>query len=332
MLSDVLIAAPLAAAKPTLPRDEIDWAGRWFDLVEELQGEYVGMRGGLVQPNGATDWTFVPHARFDGLGGFVDLLRRTTAAPDLPVPSRRAPLPTVWQRAKALIDLCRAPVLVAGRWKRQDGDCPVVRHKTNAATHLFTAEETQALERQARADGGPLNALLLAALARVSADELEDGPNIWMMPVNMRGPVARPRDTANHTGYLQLDLGATATASTVQARMKESLRRRQHWGSWLFLNLGRVLGMSGMRAVYRMQMRRFGGRPFVGSFSNLGSWQGVGTWYVCPPVTLNAPVAAGAIVCDGRLSLTLEAHASMRDGDAFARCHLARWVRAISPL
>jgi hypothetical protein len=48
-------------------------------------------------------------------------------------------------------------------------------------------------------------------------------------------------------------------------------------------------------------------------------------------VTLNAPVAAGAIVCDGRLSLTLEAHSSIRDGDAFARAHLARWIAAISP-
>jgi hypothetical protein len=41
---------------------------------------------------------------------------------------------------------------------------------------------------------------------------------------------------------------------------------------------------------------------------------------------MNAPVAAGAIVCDGRLSLTLEAHASMTGGQAWSQALLQRWI------
>ena len=331
MLAQTLSSTLPPAAESEESHRGIDWAGRWFDLIEELQGEFVGMRGGLVQPDGSIAWTFVPHARFDGLGGFVDLLRRTTAAKDLPVPVRRTQRPSLWQRIAAVAQLCAERPRVAGRWRHQaaawrPGEDQCREGNTFAATHLFTKEETGALERAARASGAPLNALLLSGLARASEAEIADGPAIWMMPVNMRGPVTLARDTANHTGYLQIDIAPGASAANVQAQVKERLRRREHWGSWLFLNLGRIAGYRGMRTIYGFQMRRFGNRPFVGSFSNLGSWRGVGCWFVCPPVTMNAPVAAGAIVCDGRLSLTLEAHASMTGGREWSRGLLQRWI------
>jgi hypothetical protein len=321
---------PASVASEKL-RSDVDWAGRWFDLVEELQGEFVGMRGGLLKPDGSVSWTFVPHARFDGLGGFVDLLRRTTAAKDLPVPVRRSQRPSLRQRIVAVARLCSERPRPAGRWRCQDpsyrpGEVRYREGSTSSATHLFTTEETRALAQTAHANGAPLNALLLSALARATELEIVDGPAIWMMPVNMRGPVSLPRDTANHTGYLQIDISQGASAAHVQAAVKERLRRREHWGSWLFLNLGRVLGYRGMRAIYRFQMRRYRSRPFTGSFSNLGSWRDVGYWFVCPPVTMNAPIAAGAIVCDGRLSLTLEAHASISGGSKWSDATLRRWI------
>ena len=66
------------------------------------------MRGGLVQPDGSIAWTFVSHARFDGLGGFVDLLRRTTARRTCRSRSPR-PRPSLWQRIAALAGSARSP-------------------------------------------------------------------------------------------------------------------------------------------------------------------------------------------------------------------------------
>src|SRR5262249_15927027 len=121
----VMLAQTFESALPTatasdVSHGDIDWAGRWFNLVEELQGEFVGMRGGLVQPDGCWAWTFGGHGRFDGLGGFVDLRRRTKAATDLPVPVRRARRPSLLQRIAAVVRLCAERPRVAGHWRRQD--------------------------------------------------------------------------------------------------------------------------------------------------------------------------------------------------------------------
>jgi hypothetical protein len=86
------------------------------------------------------------------------------------------------------------------------------------------------------------------------------------------------------------------------------------------------VGYRGIRAIYKMQMYRFEGRPFVGAFTNLGSWDGYGEWFVCPPVAATCPVSAGAIVCNGRLSLAIEAHPSVAGGATWARALMVRWI------
>jgi hypothetical protein len=147
-----------------------------------------------------------------------------------------------------------------------------------------------------------------------------------MMPVNMRGPVALERDTANQTGYLQIELPPGGTPLQVQEQVRNALRRRDHWATWTLLNAARVLGYAGIRTIYRLQMARFRERPFVGSFTNLGTWTGHGLWYVCPPVARTCPVGAGAIVCDGQLSLTIEAHPDMQGGAEWSEALVRRWA------
>jgi hypothetical protein len=92
-------------AKSEKMHGDVNRAGRGFGLVEELQSDFVGKCSGLLQPDGSVTWTFVLHARFDGLGGFVDLLRRTTAAEGLRGPLRRAPRPSLWERITPLAGL-----------------------------------------------------------------------------------------------------------------------------------------------------------------------------------------------------------------------------------
>jgi hypothetical protein len=326
-------ALPMQAfAQPEACRrgSDPDWAGLWFQIVEESTGEFVGMRGGRLDTDGSVVWTFVPHATYDGLGGFVELLRRLGTSSDVPV--RRTAKPDWIKRAAAFLQLVLQQPRTAAKWKAQGSDW-----KSNGrpapgsaiATHLFSVERTTQFVARSRAIGVPLNCLLLGALNRAAQFELKDGPAIWMMPVNMRGPVALRRDTSNQTGYLQIELEPEATEVDVHHRVKERLRRREHWASWDFLNLGRLVGYSGMRRIYALQMSRFENRMFVGSFTNLGVWRDIGQWFVCPPVTMSSPVGAGAIVCNGQLSLTLEAHPSMIGGAAWAHDLVARWIEQL---
>ena len=147
-----------------------------------------------------------------------------------------------------------------------------------------------------------------------------------MMPVNMRGPVKLDRDTANQTGYLQIRSPTMRRSPTCRTSSSCALRRRDHWASWAFLNISQIVGYAGIRHIFKFQMKRFQNRPFVGSFSNLGAWSGVGEWCMCPLVTLTSPVGVGAIVCDGRLALTVEAHASVKREAGWTQSLMDRWA------
>lgn len=321
-----------AAGRPARRAQDTDWSGLWFKLVEETWGEYVGMRGGLRRADGSIAWTSLSHATYDGLGGFVHLLRGNAGGAHVAVPVRKSRKPTWRQRATALLGLVARKPEPAAAWKAMAPAWQAGRPAPGTAvtTELLDTESTRRLVQKARARSVPINSLLLGALGRASQAELDAGPARWMMPVNMRGPVALARDTANQTGYLQIEVPRDATASQVHEQVKLALGRRDHWATWIFLNVGRVVGYAGMRAIYKLQMSRFQGRPFVGSFTNLGSWDGHGEWFVCPPVARTCPVGVGVVVCNGQLSLTIEAHPSMAGGAVWTRALMDRWLAELA--
>ena len=110
-----------------------------------------------------------------------------------------------------------------------------------------------------------------------------------MMPVNMRGPIAKAEASANHTAYLRVNVARDATPAGVQATIKRCFANNEHWGSWLFLHIGRVVGYTGMKLIYKLELARWRGCLWTGAFSNLGSWNGCGEWLVAPPVARSCP-------------------------------------------
>lgn len=328
MTSGTTVTGAAATVAREAPR-KTDWSGLWFKLVEDA-GEFIGMRGGRYLADGRIDWVFPRHAEFDGLGGFVHVLRAAHPDRDVAVPVRKAAKPSLGARALALLHMVARKPVAAAAWRGQDTRWRGAIGKPGNEFALHVADEatTAQLQRRAKAQGVSLNTLLLKALADATRPEIETeaGPEIWMMPVNMRGPVALERDTANQSGYLQIEIGDDKSAAGVQDAFMRSLRRRDHWATWTFLNISRLIGLAGIKGVYAVQMARFKQRPFVGAFSNLGSWKGVGLWHVCPCVARTCPVGAGAIICDGRLSLTLEAHPSVKREEGWTQPVMDRWV------
>jgi hypothetical protein len=305
----------------------IDWTGLWFRIVER-EGEFIGMRGGQRAEDGRIDWVFPSHAEYDGLGGFVHVLRQAHVGREFKVPARQSRMPSVGKRLSAVIQMCLRKPTPAAAWRGYAPNWTGYRTKAGNefATQFFDAATTRRMEAKAHAQRVSLNGLLMHTLAVATEPELEAGPRIWMMPVNLRGPVELDRDTANQSGYLQLEISADATAGCVQEQIKLALRRRDHWASWTFLNLSQLIGLSGIGHVFKLQMARFQNRPFVGSFSNLGVWKGVGQWCVCPLVTRTSPVGVGAIVCNGRLALIVEAHASVKREAGWTQTVMDRWA------
>ena len=331
MTSNPEIAVGNPAATPSAGEGPKDWAGAWFDILEEM-GEFVGMRAGR-RASEATEpaWLFCSHAGYDGLGWFATLVRQQQADASIAIPRMNETKRPSWvSQAAALLRLMARKPQPAAMWNTWDADWQAPPGKAKAgtatATHVFDASGTRRLTGIAAAKGVSINSLLLAALGRAGAAQLQGGTAVWMVPVNMRGPVSLPRETANHTSYLQIATAAEATAESVHNQIKGKLGNNEHWGAWLFTNCGRLVRLAGMRYLFNRELSRTNGRPWTGAFSNLGAWDNCGQWSVCPPVAKTCPLGVGVVTCDGCLSLTIDAHPSIARDAAWTRALMDRWV------
>ena len=326
---DVAIGNPGATALPGAGQK--DWAGAWFEILEEM-GEYVGMRFGLRDPEANEPaWQFSSHANHDGLGWFATLLRRERGDSSVDIPRMNdTTKPSRLARVRALLHLLARKPEQAAMWNTWNADwqAPAGGRKAGkaVATYAFDADRTRQLAAFAATKGASLNSLLLAALGRASGPQLGGGRALWMVPVNMRGPVNLERETANHTSYLQIATAGEATAQDVHQQIKTKLADNEHWGGWLFTNCGRLVGLAGMKYLFNRELGRTGGRPWVGAFSNLGAWDNCGQWFACPPVAKTCPLGIGIVTCDGCLSLTMEAHPSIARDAAWTRALMDRWI------
>jgi hypothetical protein len=315
-----------------------DWAGLWFDIIEKEAGEFVGMRAGRRAP-GAEDpaWLFYSHAAYDGLGWFATLLRKDARTSEITIPRlKETSRPSLLAQGRAFLQLLARKPEAAAMWNTWDARWRAPAGGANSgnavAVHAFDVDRTRRIADLAGAEGVSLNSLLLATLGRASEPQLQGGRALWMVPVNMRGPVNLARETANHTSYLQIRTGADVTAQHVHEQVKAKLGRNEHWGGWLFVNVGRVVRYAGMKWLYRREIARTHGRPWVGAFSNLGSWENCGQWFVCPPVLKTCPLGVGVVICEGSLSLTIEAHPSITRDAAWTRALMDRWGAELARL
>jgi hypothetical protein len=308
-----------------------DWAGLWFDILDEA-GEFVGMRAGR-RVAGAEEpaWTFDSHAAYDGLGWFATLLRKDARRGEITIPRmKETNRPSLLAQARAFLELLARKPETAAMWNTWDAGWLAPAGGSSAgnavAVQLFDPAPTRELIDLANSQGVSLNSLLLAALGRASERRLQGGRALWMVPVNMRGPVNLADETANHTSYLQICTGADLTAQHVHDQVKGKLARNEHWGGWLFANVGRVVRYAGMKWLFRREIERTGGRPWVGAFSNLGTWEDCGHWFVCPPVAKTCPLGVGVVICEGSLTLTIEAHSSIGVDAGWARALMDCWI------
>jgi hypothetical protein len=327
-------AACCSAASVTAQENgPTDWAGLWFKIVEEDSGEFVGMRAGRPSPTGTgMAWIFLPHYDHDGAGGLVKILREESPTADIPVPTLQSTDRPSWlARNWALLRFLSRRPRPAAAWKRWNPTWqpPIGGIKspgTALANYTFDIERTKRLTEKARVHGVSVNSYLFSAAVRVTDPELHEGPVLWMMPVNMRGLVHMGRDTANYTAYLHLEVDRQGTPAAIHNVVKQAMRRCEHWGTWQFVNIGKLVGYAGMRRLYRYHLKGAKGRVSVGAFSNMGSWDGIGQWSVAPPVTSSCPVGIGVMTCNGSLSITIETHPSVAADAAFAKSLMAQLV------
>jgi hypothetical protein len=318
-------ASPARAGRP------VDWCGHWFKLDEEISREFVGIRFARATGGREVSWCYLSHIHYDGMGALQHILKGQGL-------ERGEPLPTLKEKSK--------PGLLAGigaqlrfllrksqpsaNWKSLDPTweppATPLPPGNAVATGALDPDRTRRFEEKARRLGVSTNSLLLGALARASKPFLCDGPVLWRVPVNMRGPVEGISAQANHAGFIEVPIGADDSAVQVHRQIKSAFVRREHWATWFFCNIGSFIGDIGMRAIHRIYHVMTRGRPWVGTMSNLGTWNGVGDWYFGPGCQYANPMGAGVITCNGRLLLTLEAHPSIARDSTLPQALMERWI------
>jgi len=313
---------------------------KWF-VTGEMLGEFIGIRFGHIGPGkDAPDWRYYSHAEFDGIGAFAEILRRVGVElkilPQIKFyPAYRATMSALkhWPRYLAP----RHPVPWSSM-AQTSAQVNCSQPPLAVAWHVFDEGVTYRIRQDSRKAGITVNTFLLASLTKAIRPALKDPRAVvpWMIPVNMRGAVNRERDTDNHTSYLGIRVHPDESLLALHRKILESLSRNEHWGNWYAFKLANCMTQS-MR-TYLVAKGKCTSQWSLGSFSNLGEWDpdkkvanpnAAGCWLFCPPALRMQMLAVGCATFQGRLSLTMQAHASLTSDSRVVRNWMNRWVAEI---
>lgn len=312
---------------------------KWFSTAERL-GEYVGIRFGRIAPGGVEpEWFFRPHSQVDGIGGLADLLRGRGAT------IGRLPQIRHFSRASMMALLRALPRYAAPRRRLQWGPLEGATRTTSAdapppavAWHLFDEPSTTNVCLACRKAGYTVNSFLLKHLDRAIRPFLQDrtAATPWMVPVNLRGPVARERDIDNHSSYVSIRVRSWETVYDVHRRIYSALAAGEHWANWAAYKTGSFLP-DPVRSALVLRDRALA-QWNLGGFSNLGNWDPqkrivqpdcLGGWLFAPPVLRSQMVGVGAVTFQNRLGLVIQVHPELTLSPAVPQAWLRDWIREI---
>lgn len=296
-----------------------DPIGSWFEWLEE-NGEWTNLRFGRVSPHGGVVWEFLSHVDYDGISGFRRILSKYGLSAEGPS-SRRASRLRLSSGLDAIFHRSIQSKREYDGWPTDPAAwhprCPFDSRPNAIAWSLFDDNETKLAYSVAEDTGISLNSWLLSALQRAIADELEQdhGRWLWIVPVAVRNKALR-RYHGNHISFLNVELRASEDPRKLHDRIHYALNRQEYIAARDILAYSAKLGKLGMASAMRTYLSM--GQTYVGVMSSFGKWrQSYGLshddrWLAVPPPTRWQPLAAGTLVWNNRLSLTMQVHPSIQ--------------------
>lgn len=309
-----------------------DWVAEVFTAMRDC-GEDISIVYGEAR-NGRAHWFEMQHNEFDGIGGLACLLRHHGHRVDK-LPELTNDRLTFVRGMRGFLSVLPEIKSRKRNWLRFDatrkaGMRPVGER---VAWHCFDEDETQALVQAAKAAGVSVNTFLLHHLDVVVKDRLVPPltSRRWMLPINLRGAVTRHLESVPHMAFLGVDLDDGTSLTQAQARIDALRENAYHWGVWIMLQAGRLLGPKGMRRdIEKREQQEHG---WTGIFSNLGNWQieGANNWLFCPAISRVYPVGAGCITMNGCMALTVQLHDVLCENLDTSNALLTAWRHACLP-
>lgn len=309
-----------------------DWVAEVFTAMRDC-GEDISIVYGYAK-EGRPHWFEMQHNEFDGIGGLACLLRHHGHRVDK-LPELKNDRLTFVRGLRGFLSVLPEIKSRQRQWRQFDatrkaGMRPVGER---VAWHCFNEFETQALVDAAKAAGVSVNTFLLHHLDAVVKDRLTPPMTTrrWMLPINLRGAVTRHLERIPHMAFLGVDLDDGMSPAQAQNRIDTLRENAYHWGVWIMLQAGRLLGPKGMRRDIEKREKEEHG--WTGIFSNLGSWEieGAGDWLFCPAISRVYPVGAGCITMNGNMALTVQLHDVLCESLDTSNELLTAWRHACLP-
>lgn len=323
-----------------------DHAAVKFDVAEAL-GEWMNCLYLKGKWNGDSTYNFIHHRDADGVSGISQLLQeeghQVLYQPGLKINER----PSLWHRLKALKAYINLTKKVPLQWAKERLDrTGIPRHY---AMIIFSEEETGKIHHKAKELKVSTNSLLLWALDKVTYKTLlrEGSARKWVAPLNMRPDQSSSENPhmiwGNYSASIVTNLFNSPNqnqeegAKAIHQSIKDYLKNKIHWGSFIYSNMARFIGFKGTLKVAK-NIKEVG----TGVFSNVGMWPHDGVilnaekdfydWRaVLAPSTQILPVAATSWQWKGHMSLTLQLHPSLNQPEDFALELLNQWVKELDP-
>ncbi len=262
--------------------------------------------GRIHIPTGTTDWWYLSHQSYDGLGGVLHLMREF--GPDVDISynfTPRQPL-TLRQKWNALKEYIPESQLRKTNWNQYIRELPLTEAPKWYV--LLSEEEMNQLSSLAKAQRSSVQAYILYRLDHFISHELmNEKERWWMIPFSMRTK-NQVFSTQNHTSYFGVALKSEDTPRSVQQKMIDRIKANTAWAAWFWLEFLAFFGKGLIRVAEQYYDKNE--HTWTGTFTFLDyhSDQPDYHWFGIAPITKAHPVACNVVKRKKSLVIATQIH------------------------
>lgn len=289
-----------------------DWASKWFEVRAEMgQSDIATMM--YQDPNMSLQKAHFHHREADGFGKIQSLLKNEGL--EVAAPIRPLKKPSSFLNFFLLLKgLLTHPRLPHNPWKFFSANAP--SGLPDEVSYWFlTTDENKNLAALAKRKNLNIGFFILSELDQIIKKHLyknSQDKSTWLCPVDLRG--AYPQAPTNQIFVSFVVAEIEDSIQNAFENYKKNLRSGSYWAFWELAQIGKWVGMRGMRWLANQGTNK---SFWMGSFSDLGVWNQPKLldshtknrhWVIAPPGSPAYPVGITTIEWCGNRSITMKLH------------------------
>lgn len=304
----------------------IDWAAKWFEVRAELgQSDLATMM--YQDEDQSLIRAHFHHREADGFGKISSLLQNENI--QLAPPTRKLKKPSRWLSLYLLFKgIMLHPTPKVNPWRQFDPS-KASGAPDEVAFWFLTEKENQQLKKNSEVKHLNLSFYILSEIDFVLKRSLFSNPHLestWLCPVDVRGGFENPKLGHNYVSFVPVMLPGLNSVERIQNSFEKyrlDLKSGLYWAFWELAQIGKWIGVSGMRLLARMNTTN---KLFwMGSYSDLGVWNqpelqsslaSTRSWVIAPPGSPAYPVGVTTLEWCGKRSITIKIHPAICSTDS----------------